>query len=152
MSIEEDLKSQLKDAMRAKDRKTSNVIRMLNTKVMEKRTSKGFSGEVDDKVFLTVIGAYKKSLDKAMKQFEDAGEKGKENLEELRFESGFCAAFLPTMMGEEEARGIVKGVLANLGITDPKMGGRAVGAVMKEHKGKVEASTVKKLVDELLGN
>jgi Asp-tRNA(Asn)/Glu-tRNA(Gln) amidotransferase B subunit len=31
------------------------------------------------------------------------------------------------------------------------MGGRVVGAVMKKHKGLVEAATVKKLVDEELG-
>ena len=53
--------------------------------------------------------------------------------------------------GEDAVRTAVTEAIAELGATDPKMAGRVVGAVMKKHKGVVEASLVKKLVSEQLG-
>jgi hypothetical protein len=151
MSIEQDLRARLTAALKAKDLKTANVIRMVNTKVMEKRTAKGFSGEVDDALFLDVIAAYKKSLDKAKDQFAAAGERGAEQLAELEFETEFLAQFLPEMLGEDQVREIVKKAIADLGASGPKMIGRVMGAVMKEHKGVVEAPLVKKIAAEELG-
>ena len=91
MSIESDLRTRLTAAMKARDMRTANVIRMINTKVMERRTAKGFSGEVDDALYLDVIAAYKKSLDKAAAEFAGAGDKGAEQIAELEFESKFCS-------------------------------------------------------------
>ena len=42
MSIEADLKAGQIAAMKAKDSATANVIKMIRTKVTEKRTAKGF--------------------------------------------------------------------------------------------------------------
>ncbi len=150
MSIEQQLQDKLKQALRDKDRKTSNVVRMIKSRVTEKRTSKGFNGEVNDQLHLDVIAAYKKSLDKGKKEFEAAGEKGAEHIAELEFEIEFCKQFLPEQLGEDAVRAAVTDAIAELGATDPKMAGRVVGAVMKKHKGVVEAPLVKKLVDEAL--
>ena len=65
MSLEQDLRAQLTAAIKAKDLRTANVIRMINTKVMERRTAAGFKGTVDDELVREVIAAYKKSLEKA---------------------------------------------------------------------------------------
>lgn len=149
MSIEEDLRKQLTAAMKAKDLQTANVIRMINTKVMEKRTAKGFSGQVDDALVQEVIASYKKSLDKAAAEFRTVGDKGAEQLAELEFEIEFCKRFLPQPLGEEEIRAAVVAAAEELG-KDPKMAGRIMGAVMKQHKGRVEAPVVKRMVDEVL--
>jgi hypothetical protein len=150
MSIEETLRAQLTAAIRAKDLRTANVIRMISTKIMERRTAKGFTGEVDDALVIEVIGAYKKMLDKAKKDFAAAGERGKEELANLEFESEYCATFLPKSLGEEEVRDAVETAIAEIGDVNPKMAGRVVGVVMKQHKGRVDAGLVKKLVDEAL--
>ena len=42
--LETQLQDMLKQAMREKDTNTSGVVRMLKTKIMERRTSKGFTG------------------------------------------------------------------------------------------------------------
>ena len=47
----------------------------------------------------------------------------------------------------DDALVAVREALAELGATDPKMAGRVVGAVMKKHKGRVDAALVKQLVD-----
>lgn len=151
MSIEADLRSQLTAAIKARDLRTANVIRMVNAKVTERRTSKGFKGEVDDALFLEVIGAYKKSLEKAREQYEAAGDRGAEHIEQIDFETAFLAGFLPEQLGEEAVREAVRAAIAETGAADPKMAGRIVGAVMKKHKGTVDAKVVKRIATEELG-
>ncbi len=151
MSIEQDLQAKLTAAMKAKDRATANVIRMLKTKVMERRTAKGFKGEVDDALYIDVIGAYKKSMSKAKAEYEGLGDRGREKAEELQFEIDFCAAYLPKPLGAEEIRQAVREAIAELGAEGPKMTGRVIGAVMKKHKGRAEAQLVRKIVAEELG-
>ena len=150
MSIQEDLRAKLTAAIRAKDRATANVIRMVDTRVMERRTAKGFKGEVDDALYLDVIAAYAKSLEKARGEFEAAGERGREQVAELDHEIAFLRQYLPEPLGEDQVRAAVREAIAELGATDPKMAGRVVGQVMKKHKGLVEAGVVKRLVDEEL--
>ncbi len=152
MSIESDLRAQLTAAMKAKDLKKANVIRMISTKVMEKRTSKGFSGDVDDALYKDVIAAYKKSLDKALVEYQGLGERGADQVKELRFESEFCAQFLPAQISEDEARAAVAQAVSESGADSAKMAGRVVGMVMKAHKGRVDAGLVKRLVDEALAS
>lgn len=150
MSIESTLREKLTAAIKARDLRTANTIRMINTKVMERRTAKGFKGEVDDALYVDVIGAYKKTLEKARVEFEGAGEKGAEQIAELDFEADFCKQFLPELLSDDEVRTIAQAAIAELG-ADPKMKGRIVGAVMKQHKGQVEAAQVQRIVGELLG-
>lgn len=153
MSIQQELRDKLTAAIRAKDLKTANVIRMVDTRVMERRTAKGFAGEVDDDLYREVIAAYKKSLVKARGEFEGAGDKGAEQIAELDFEIEFLGQYLPEPLGEDAVRAAVREAIAELG-ADPqmakKMTGRIIGAVMKKHKGLVEAATVKAIIaDEL---
>lgn len=150
MPIEQELRALLTEAMKHKDTRTLNVVRMLNTKVMERRTAKGFTGQVDDALYLDVIGAYKKAMMKAREEFLAVGERGKEQAEELGWEIEFCDRFLPKGISADELRAAVKAAIATLGAKDPKMAGRVVGEVMKQHKGKVEAAEVKKVAEEEL--
>jgi uncharacterized protein YqeY len=53
-------------------------------------------------------------------------------------------------MSADEARAAVKAAIAELGTADPKQAGRVVGAVMKKHKGLVDAALVKQLAEEAL--
>jgi len=152
MSVEQEFRTRLTAALKAKDAATANALRMIITKVMERRTAKNFTGEVNDELYLEVIAAYKKSLDKAKGQYEQAGERGAEHLAELTFESDYFAQFLPAQMTDDQALEAVKEAIAEMGISDPKMAGRVVGAVMKKHRGLVEAGLVKKLATDVLSS
>jgi len=145
MSIEEDLRTQLTAAIRARDLRTANVIRMINTKVMERRTAAGFTGKVDDALHIDVISAYKKAMEKSRAQYEAAGERGREHIEQIDFEVAFCARFLPRALGADEVRAAVLAAIAETGASDAKAVGKVVGAVMKKHKGEVDAATVKEI-------
>src|SRR3989338_10193179 len=140
----------LKQELKAKDTRTADVLLMLKTSLSERRTAKGFSGQVDDALVLDVIGAYRKQLQKALVEFEKVGERGAAQVAQLRFEIEFCDRYLPKGLDETALRALVRERLGTLGITDAKQVGRLVGDVMKTHKGQVEPADVKRIAEELL--
>jgi hypothetical protein len=150
MSIEAQLNDLLKDAMRAKDARTADCIRMIKTKHMERRTAAGFKGTLDDNLWLDVVAAYQKQLRKAREEYAALGERGADALPQLDFEIGFCARFLPKAAGDDEVRATVRETLARMGASDPKQAGRVMGEIMKAHKGKFDPSAVKRIVEEEL--
>ena len=150
MALAQGLDETLKSAIKGKDTRTANIVRMIKTKVMERRTAKGFTGEVDDALVLDVIGAYRKQLQKAIAEYEKVGERGAAQAAQLRFEMEFCEGYLPKGMDEGALRILVTERLKALGIADAKQVGRLVGDVMKTHKGQVEAADVKRIAEELL--
>jgi uncharacterized protein YqeY len=148
--LEIQLNDLLKQAMRDKDANTSSVVRMLKTKVMERRTAKGFSGEVDDPLVLDVISAYRKQMLKGLEEFEKAGVTSGEQIDQLKFEVTFCERFLPKGLDAEAVGALVKERILALGITDAKQMGKLLGDIMKTHKGQVEANDVKKIAEAQL--
>jgi uncharacterized protein len=149
-TIETQLTDLLKEAMRSKDQRTKDVIAMIKTKHMERRTAAGFKGALDDSLWLDVIAAYQKQVRKTREEYAGLGDKGTEALPQLDFEIAFCARFLPKLAGDDEVRTAVKETLARLGPTDPKASGKVMGEIMKANKGKFDPAAVKRIVEEEL--
>jgi uncharacterized protein YqeY len=150
MSIEVQLNDLLKDAMRAKDARTADCIRMIKTKHMERRTAAGFKGPLDDNLWLDVVAAYQKQVRKAREEYASLGARGADALPQLDFEIAFCARFLPKVAGDDEVRAAVRETIARLAAADPKQSGRVMGEIMKANKGKFDPSAVKRIVEEEL--
>ncbi len=150
MSIHDELAEELKDAMRSKDRPRVNVIRQVETEVTVAKTAPGFSGDVDDELYLKVIGSYVKKMDKARREYEAAGERGRDNAAKLAYEIDYLQRWLPTTLSEEETRALVRRAVAETGATEPKQTGMVIGAVMKSGAA-VDGATVSRLVREELG-
>ena len=127
MGLEQHLTDTLTQAIKAQDGRTADVVRMLKTRLMERRTAKGFTGVVDDALVLDVIGAYRKQLQKALVEYEKLGERGAAQAAQLRFEVEFCERHLPKGLDEAALRALVQERVAGLGIFDVKQLGRAVG-------------------------
>jgi uncharacterized protein YqeY len=150
MSLEQELTDRLTQAIKTKDAPTADVVRMIKTRIQERRTAKDFSGTINDAVVLEVIGAYRKLLQKAIAEYEKLGERGAEPAAKLRFEIGFCEGYLPKGLDESAVRTLVQERIGALGIADAKQVGRLVGDIMKTHKGQVEAADVKRMAEEML--
>lgn len=147
-SLEVQLRHQLTAAMKGKDSRTANLVRMVNTKIMERRTAKDFTGTVDDALILDVIRTYKKNMEKARAEFVAAGERGKAQVEEIDFELMWCFGMLPTGADEAELRTAVAAAVAALPTKDPKMAGKVIGAIKKQYGDRADGAVVKRLVDE----
>ena len=150
MSLEQTLNDTLTKAIRDKDQRTADIVRMIKSKLGERRTAKGFSGQVDDALVQDVISAYRKSLQKALPDYEKAGERGAAQAAQLKFEIEYLERWLPKGLDEAGLRALVRERLTALGITDAKQVGRLVGDVLKTHKGQVEAGDVKRVAEQLL--
>jgi uncharacterized protein len=150
MGIETDLNDLLKEAMRGRDARTADCIRMIKTKHMERRTAAGFKGPLDDNLWLDVVRAYQKQLRKSREEYAAIGARGADAIAQIDFEIGFCARFLPKLASDDEVRATVRETLARLGVSDVKQSGRVVGDIMKANKGKFEAAAVKRIVEEEL--
>ena len=148
MSLEAQLNDTLKQAMKDKDQPTLDVVRMVKTKIMERRTAKGFSGEINDTIVTEVIAAYRKQLQKALEEYEKLG--AKEQIGQLKFEIQFCEKFLPKGMDEGALTTLIKERIAALGISDSKQLGKLMGDIMKTHKGQADAADIKRVAESLL--
>ncbi len=151
MSIAEELAAELTDAIRTRDRRRSDVIRSIQTEISIAKSAPGFSGDVDDDLCRRVIASYSKKMTKARDEFQAAGERGAAQAAKLAFEVEYLARWLPQALGEEETRAIVAEAIAELGVDDPKLGGKVTGHIMKSGDDRLDGALVNRLVREALG-
>lgn len=147
MSKHEEIKGELKEAMKAKDAVRLRTVRGLlsmftNELVASKRTPQEFL--TDDEVMNVIKRAAKQRKD-SITQYEAAGRQ--ELADPEKEELTVLEAYLPQMMSIEEITPIVEAKKAELGIDDKSKMGMLVGAVMKELAGQADGSDVKLAVD-----
>lgn len=150
MTVQEQLVAEQRTAMKAGDKATVNVIRQIQSEVAVAKSAPGFSGEVDDELYLATIAAFVKRMQKARTEFEAAGERGEEHVAKLTFEIDYLSQYLPQQLSDDETRDLVKATIAQLGVDDPSRSGQVIGAVMKSGAA-VDGGTVSRLVREELG-
>ena len=150
MSLHEDIRNSLKDAMKAKDAVKLRTVRSILTAFTNELVATGKTPQdmIDDEQGLSVIKRLSKQRKDSITQYEAAGrtdlaEPEKEELVVLE-------AYLPTLMTQDEIRPIAEAKKAELGVTDKSKTGVLVGAIMKELGGKADGSDVKAVVEELL--
>jgi uncharacterized protein YqeY len=148
--IERGLAEQLKDAMRAKDKRALAALRMVRTKIMEARTAKD-AKPLDEDAVLAIIRGYVKTLEAALAEFRAAGTaEDDENILQLSAEVALLAPYLPSFLGAAETATIVEAAIAATGATSRKEAGKVIGAVMKTHKGAVDPALVRAAVEARL--
>jgi uncharacterized protein len=151
LSIREELSAELKDAMRSGDSRRRDVIRLIETEVSVARSAPGFSGEVDDELYRTVMAAFVKKMSKASSEYRDMGERGEQMAEKLEFEVDYLSRWLPTKLDESATRELVRKVITQLGVEgDIKAAGRVTGQVMSRRKDELDGALVSRLVGEML--
>lgn len=150
-AVEKELMTQLKVAMKARDKVTISAIRMARSKISEARTAKN-AAELDDAAVRGVISSYVKSLGSALAEFRANDTPDDDsNIVDLTAEIAALQPWMPQLASEAETQAIVDAVIADNGLSGAKMMGRGMGLVMKDHKGKVDANLVKKLLLAGLG-
>lgn len=150
MALAQQIDELLKDAMRSSLKRETALLRMIKSRLQQKASEKGFAGEMTDEITLEVIAAYVKQMEKVIPDYEKAGERGVEKIEQIRFEIEYLRRFLPAMMSEAETLEAVKKIIADLGIGDVRQIGKIMGLIMKDYKGRMDPQLAKKLATEIL--
>ena len=148
MSIVDDVSSQMKEAMKAKEKVRLSALRSIRALLLNEM-KKDNSETIDDEVSITLIRRLEKQRFESIEAFEAAGRT--ELAEGEKLELAVIQAFLPKLADEESTRAIVKAAIESTGATTAKDIGRVMGGIMKEHKGKVDGGLVRQIAAELLG-
>ena len=147
--IKEQIEAKLRAARIARDERARNVIGMLKSKVMVELKSGSGATETDE-LWLDNIRSYAKQLRKALPEYEKAGERGIPLLEEAKFEIEFCEQFLPRKLDEAATEAIVRAAAAIHGISGPKMIGKLLGLVLKDHKDELDGDLLRQVAQRVL--
>ena len=148
MSLLTTLNEDMKQAMRAKDKESLQVIRMLKASIQNEQIKKG--QDLNDEEELTVLSREMKQRRDSLAEFEKADRT--DLADKVKKEIVIVENYLPAQLSEEEIRAIVTEAVAKTGATSPKEFGKVMGAVMPKVKGKADGNQVNAIVKELLNN
>ncbi len=149
MSLHEDFKAGLKEAMKAKEAVKLGVIRGLLTAFTNElvATNRTPQDMLNDDEVMAVIKRAAKQRKESITQYEAAGRTDLSEPEKA--ELAILETYLPTMMTREAITPIVQAKMTELGVTDKSKMGTLVGAVMKELAGKADGGDVKAVVEAM---
>ena len=149
MSLHEDIKKGVKEAMLARDTARVGVLRALMADFTNELVSKRRMPQdtlTDEEALEVIKRAVKKRLDSA-DQFKKGNRQDLSDAEEA--EIALIRPFLPKTMSQDEIRPIAEAKKAEMGVTDKAKAGMLMGAIIKELKGKADGADVKAVVDSL---
>jgi uncharacterized protein len=150
MSLQIDIKNQVKEAMKAKDEVRLTVIRSLVASFTNELVAKQRKpdGELTDEEVLAIIRRSVKQHKDSIEQFKAGNRADLVKTEEA--ELVILEAYLPALMDETLVIKAVEAKVKEMGVTNKKEAGKVMAAVMKDLKGKADGAQVKSAVDKLL--
>ena len=148
MSLEQQIMSELKAAMLAKNEAALRGLRAIKSAILLAKTADGQNGELsaDDE---------QKLLQKLAKQRRDSLEvfvaQNREDLaQKEREELDVIAKFLPKQLSEDELRAALQAIIAETGAAGPADMGKVMGAATKTLSGQADGKAISAMVKELL--
>jgi uncharacterized protein len=149
MSLQTQIDSDIKDAMRAKEAARLGVLRMLKSAVMNAAIEKGGAGtQLEDAEAMAVIRKEVKKRQDSIESFEKAGRA--ELAEKEKAEIEVLSGYLPKALSADEVTAMVREAIAEAGATSKQQ----MGAVMKianaKAAGRVDGKTLSAEVQKQL--
>ncbi len=146
-ALKERIASDLKEAMRARDRLRLDTLRSALSGFLYKRTESG--RELSDAEELDVVRRLVKQRGDSLAEFEKAGRT--DLAEKEQRERELLLAYLPAQRSAADVREIVQSVLAELP-AESRNAGSVMKAVMPQLKGQADGNLVRQIVTELLAS
>lgn len=148
MTIEEQINSGIKDAMKAHDKAKLDALRNVKKLILEAKTAPGASDTITDEKCIQII-------QKLVKQGEDSATIYKEQNRADLYDAEMAQVevlrvFLPKQLTEEELTEALKAIIAQVGATSMKDLGKVMGTATKQLAGKADGKAISAKVKELL--
>jgi uncharacterized protein len=147
MSLTEQINTDIKNAMKAREKDKLAALRDVKSKLLLEATSGGdgeISEEQENKI---VMKLYKQRMD----TYKLYTEQGRQDLaDDELFQAKIIEAYMPKMMSEEEIKEEVTKAINTLGATGPQDMGKVMGALTKVLAGKADAKIISSLVKDTL--
>lgn len=147
MSLKEQLKADLKDAMRAKELVKRDSIRAINT--MIKQIEVDERKELTDEDILKLIQKGIKQRVEAATQYKEAS---REDLETKELEQvEIFKAYLPAQLSDKELESGMQEIITQVGASSMKDMGKVMGTATKKFAGIADGKRINEMVKKLLG-
>lgn len=150
MALKQNIESEIKSAMLAKDKTRLTALRSIKSLILLEETKSGAKAEITEEDEM-------KLLTKAAKQRRDSADiyqqQGRVDLYDIEMaELKIIQEFLPTAFSDEELTDAVKAIIAETGASGPKDMGKVMGAASKQLAGKADGKAISEKVKALLNS
>ena len=146
MSLKEQIVSDMKDAMRAKDAKRLGTIRMLTAAMKQKEVDERI--ELNDQLVLAIIEKMIKQRKDSITQFEAGGRPDLADNEKAEVE--VLSAYMPEALSMEEIEKEVADAVAGAKASGPQDMGKVMAVLKGRLAGRADMSAVSGLVKKSL--
>ncbi|OHA58016.1 MAG: hypothetical protein A2370_01340 [Candidatus Vogelbacteria bacterium RIFOXYB1_FULL_42_16] len=149
MSLHEQIKNEIKEALKARDEVRLATVRGMSASLTNELVTKKMKPTeilTDDDVLIVIKRLVKQRQD-SIEQFRAGNREDLASAEEA--ELNILKTYLPAQMSEEQIRAMAESKKAELGITDKTKIGILTGAVMKATGGQADGNVVKQIVESL---
>jgi len=146
MSLKEQIKNDIKDAMRAKETVKRNTLRNIQAAIKQIEVDE--RRDVSDADVETIMMKYLKQREDAKTQFSDAGRE--DLVEKEDAEIAIVKAYLPEPMDDEELETVLKEVIASVGAASMKDMGKVMGAAKSAIGSRADGGRINVMVKKLL--
>jgi len=149
MSLKENIETEIKKAMLAKDKDRLRALRGIKSLIMLEETKGGSTGVLSGDEEMKI-------LTKAAKQRRDSADiylqQNREDLSSVELaELDIINEFLPKQLSEEEIEAELTRIIADTGAEGPKDMGKVMGIATKSMAGKADGKVISQKVKALLG-
>lgn len=146
MALGEQVRTDLKQAMKQRDKVRVSTLRLLQAALKNREIDKG--GVLEDEETLEVVMHAAKQRREAIAFAREYGREDVAQQEEC--ELAILETYLPEALGIEELQQRIETVIQELGAVSPKDMGRVMQVLMPDLKGRADGRTVSRLVRERL--
>ncbi|WP_226680136.1 GatB/YqeY domain-containing protein [Sutcliffiella horikoshii] len=146
MSLLERLNTDIKQAMKDKDKEKLSVLRMVKSSIQNESIKHG--RDLSEEEELTVLSRELKQRKDSLQEFDKAGRE--DLVHKLQGEIAIVEHYMPEQLSEDEVSAIVQQTIADVNATSKADMGKVMGALMPKVKGKADGSLVNKLVQQHL--
>jgi uncharacterized protein YqeY len=147
MNLSEQIMSEMKVAMKAKDAATLRGLRAIKAALLLLQTQEGKSEvtEADELAALTKMAKQRKDSITIYK------EQGRDDLQKIEEEELFVIEkFLPEQMSEEDVQAVIAEIISQTGASSMKDMGKVMGMANGKLKGKAEGKLIADIVKKSL--
>ncbi len=148
MSLENEVMSLMKDAMKNKDEALLRGLRAIKAEIIKAKTEPGANGSITPETELKLLQKLVKQRKDSLAIFEQqnrADLAAKESEEIAVIEK-----FLPASLSEEEVKAAVKAIITQLGATGPGDLGKVMGVATKQLAGQTDGKVIAAIAKTLL--
>ena len=146
MTLRETINQAIKDAMKAKETKKRDALRLLTSAFKQIEVDE--RKELSDEDVIKIIQTQVKRRNDAATQFRDGG---REDLMQIELdEIGFYEIYLPAQLSDEELEAAIKEIIAKVGATSLKDMGKIMGMASKELSGIADGKRISERVKNIL--